>query len=103
MSGRVFLAEEAAQLGLVNEVVEPELLLDRTLDYAADLAANSSPASMAIMKQQVYADYGVGVEEATNRSLPLMAASLRADDFREGVKSFVEKRPPSFAPLSQPG
>ena len=103
MSGRVFLAEEAAQLGVVNEVVEPELLLDRTLDYAADLAANSSPASMAVMKQQVYADYGVGVEEATNRSLPLMAASLRADDFREGVKSFVEKRPPSFAPLSQPG
>jgi enoyl-CoA hydratase/carnithine racemase len=103
MSGRVFLAEEAAQLGLVNEVVAPEQLLDRTLGYAADLAANSSPASMAVMKQQVYADYGVGVEEATNRSLPLMAASLRADDFREGVKSFVEKRPPSFAPLSQPG
>ena len=58
MSGRVFLAEEAAQLGLVNEVVEPEQVVDRALDYAADLAANSSPASMAVMKQQVYADYG---------------------------------------------
>ena len=58
---------------------------------------------MAIMKQQVYADYGVGVEEATNRSAALMAASLRADDFHEGVQSFVEKRPPSFAPLSPRG
>jgi enoyl-CoA hydratase/carnithine racemase len=98
MSGRVFLAEEAAELGLVNEVVDPAQLLDRALDYASELAATSSPASMAVMKQQVYADYGVGVVEATERSLPLMAASLRADDFREGVASFVEKRPPSFAP-----
>ena len=38
MSGRVILAEEAAAMGLVNEVVAPEHLLDRTLEYAADLA-----------------------------------------------------------------
>ena len=37
-SGRVFLAEEAAQMGLVNEVVAPEHLLDRTLEFAAELA-----------------------------------------------------------------
>ena len=46
-SGRVILAEEAAQMGLVNEVVAPEHLLDRTLDYAADLAQNSSPTSIS--------------------------------------------------------
>ena len=100
MSGRVFLAEEAVHLGLVNEVVEPEHVVDRAVDYATELATYSSPASMAVMKRQVYADVNVNVVEATDRSLPLMAASLRAEDFREGVKSFVEKRPPNFAPLA---
>ena len=43
MSGRVFLAEEAGRLGLVNDVVPPEQLMDHVLHYAADVAANSSP------------------------------------------------------------
>jgi enoyl-CoA hydratase/carnithine racemase len=100
MSGRVFLAEEAVRLGVVNEVVEPEHVVERAVDYAADLAANSSPASMAVMKRQVYDDYVRGVRDATDASLPLMAASLTAADFREGVQSFVEKRPPQFAPYT---
>ena len=53
-SGRVVLAEEAAQMGLVNAVHPPEELLDRTLDYARELATLSSPTSMAVMKRQVY-------------------------------------------------
>ena len=55
-AARVFLAEEAARLGLVNEVVEPEQVVERALDYAAELAANSSPGIDGVMKQQVYAD-----------------------------------------------
>src|SRR5919199_1535839 len=47
LSGRVVLAEEAAQMGLVNRVLAPEQLLDETLAYARDMAASCSPAAMA--------------------------------------------------------
>ncbi len=99
LSGRVFLAEEAAAMGLVNEVVAPEHLLDRTLEYAADLAVNASPTSMSVMKQQVYADQGRSIVVASDDAVELMKASLGRPDFTEGVASFLQKRPPSFTPI----
>src|SRR5436305_8090745 len=100
LSGRVILAEEGEALGLVNRAVEPERLLDETLAYARDLAVNCSPASMATMKRQVYADLDRGVADALPEADRLMVASLQAPDFREGVQSFLEKREPSFAPVT---
>ncbi|MFM8268112.1 MAG: enoyl-CoA hydratase [Ilumatobacteraceae bacterium] len=99
LSGRVVLAEEALALGMVNEVVAPERLLDRTLEYAADLAVNCSPTSMAVMKRQVYADWDRGLVEASDTAEALMKASIMRPDFVEGVASFVEKRPPRFGPV----
>jgi enoyl-CoA hydratase/carnithine racemase len=99
LSGRVVLGEEAAALGLVNRALPAERLLDETLAYAGDIAANCSPASMAAMKRQVYADLERGAAEALAEADRLMLASFERDDFREGVASFVERREPRFAPL----
>ncbi len=103
-SGRVFQAEEALELGLVDRVVRTELLLHETLAYARELAQHCSPASMAAMKWQIYRHWSLPLDEALAESNALMARSLTTDDFREGVSSFIEKRAPRFAPLAvRPG
>jgi enoyl-CoA hydratase/carnithine racemase len=99
LSGRVVLAEEAAELGLVNRALEPERLIDETLAYARDLATNCSPASMAAMKRQVYRDLERGLEESVADANALMLESFAQPDFAEGVASFLERREPRFAPL----
>jgi enoyl-CoA hydratase/carnithine racemase len=99
MSGRVLLGEEAERLGLVNRALPRETVLDEALAYARDLAANCAPSSMAAMKRQVYADLERPLTEAVDEANALMVESLQAPDFVEGVASFVERRPPRFAPL----
>jgi enoyl-CoA hydratase/carnithine racemase len=101
-SGRVVLGEEALELGLVNRVEAPDRLLEATLGYARELAANSSPASMATMKRQVYADLERGLADATTTADRLMIESFSGSDFVEGVTSFLERRDPQFAPLQGP-
>jgi enoyl-CoA hydratase/carnithine racemase len=100
LSGRVVLAAEAAELGLVNRTFAPEKLLEEALSYAREIAVNCSPASMATMKRQVYADLERPLSEALAQADRLMLASFGAPDFVEGVASFVERREPSFAPLA---
>jgi enoyl-CoA hydratase/carnithine racemase len=99
LSGRVVTAEEAYELGLVNRVVPGEELLDTAMAYAGQLAATCSPASMAVAKQQVYADWENDLETSRVRVARLMAASFEGPDFKEGILSFLQKRPPTFPPL----
>jgi enoyl-CoA hydratase/carnithine racemase len=102
LSARVVLGEEAARIGLVNRALPVERLLDETLAYARDLAASCAPSSMAAMKRQVYGDLERGLDDALARANELMVESLGAPDFVEGVSSFVERRPPRFAPFVAP-
>ena len=99
LSGRVFYADEAASIGLVKEVVPPEELLPRAIAYAEDIAENCAPSSLAVIKQQVYADTMRDVFEASDVAEKLMHESMGRPDFIEGITSFFEKRPPNFPPL----
>jgi enoyl-CoA hydratase/carnithine racemase len=99
LSGRTFLAEEAAELGLVKEVVAPDSLMKRALDYAEDIAAHCSPASMAVIKRQVYGDATRDVEQANSLAEVLLHEAMPRPDVIEGITSFLEKRPPQFPSL----
>ncbi|WP_406814676.1 enoyl-CoA hydratase [Mycobacterium sp. M23085] len=99
LSGRTFLAEEAAELGLVKEVVAPDNLMKRALSYAEDIAANCSPASMAVIKRQVYGDATRDVEQANSLAEVLLHEAMPRPDVIEGITSFLEKRPPRFPSL----
>src|SRR4051812_24003766 len=101
MSARVFTSEEAHELGLVNRVLPREQLLSEALAYGRDVASNCSPASLATIKRQVYAHSVATLDQALEESDRLMRQSLKGPDFKEGVASYVEKRPPAFAPLDQ--
>ncbi|OHV01006.1 enoyl-CoA hydratase [Mycobacterium talmoniae] len=101
LSGRTFYAEEARELGLVNDVVASDQLLARALQYAEDIAANCSPASLAVIKRQAYGDALRAVTDVSARAETLMHESLLRPDVIEGITSFLEKRPPNFPPLSQ--
>jgi enoyl-CoA hydratase/carnithine racemase len=98
LSGRVFLAEEALELGLVNRVVSGDVLAEAQA-YARELATLSSPASMRDMKEQVWADALGSLDESWERTEKLMLASFDRADLREGVTSYLEGRVPEFPPL----
>lgn len=98
LSGRVFLAEEALSLGLVDRVVDGDVV-EAALDYARELATYCSPASMADMKRQVWADSVGSLAESWERTEKLMLASFDREDLKEGVVSYLENRAPDFPPL----
>src|SRR5882762_7666119 len=64
LSGRIVLGKEAAEMGLTNWAVEDGRVLEETLEYARMLAGQCSPASMADMKRQIYADLERGLVDA---------------------------------------
>lgn len=98
-SARVIMAPEAKDLGVVDRVYEPDDLMNETMSYARNLAQYSSPLAMGVMKRQVYEAQESSHEEARTLALRYwMGILCKHPDFLEGMNSFLEKRPPDFAP-----
>jgi len=93
--------EEAYRLGLGNYLVTDDDLLPFARRYVEQLAAACSPASIAVMKQQVWTHTQQGLGAAEAESQQLMVDSFNRPDFQEGVRSFIEKRNPSFARVTR--
>ena len=93
LTGRVFGADEALRLGLVNEMVAPENLMTRAHQLAARLTENS-PASLRATKQLLSAHARVELDTQIEAAIRENAAIRTTADFREGISSFLEKRKP---------
>ena len=98
VSGRVFSAEEAHRLGVVQQLSRPGEVLDDAVAYARELAAAVSPVAMAMIKNQVWRDSETTMEQARIRAQYLLTQAKAQPDFQEGVRSLVEKRTPHFGP-----
>ena len=97
-TGRNVDADRAAEIGLVNHVVEPGELEERTLELAAEIGSNA-PLSLSGNKRIIRAlreHPGQVPEELERELVELRESCFRSEDFAEGVRAFGEKRAPRW-------
>jgi enoyl-CoA hydratase/carnithine racemase len=94
-TGRTLSAAESLDMGLANEVVATGDVMSRANAVAAEIAGNAPLAVQAakrMMRSGLSEGFGDHVHHVFLQLLPL----FRSEDFREGMASFLEKRPPNF-------
>jgi enoyl-CoA hydratase/carnithine racemase len=96
-TGRIFTAEDAHAAGLVRSVHPPEELLDAARELAREIVDNAAPVSVALARRLMWtmlgAEHPMHAHRADSRA---MFARGQSGDAREGVTSFLEKRPARF-------
>jgi enoyl-CoA hydratase/carnithine racemase len=95
-SSRMVDAAEALRLGLIQRVLPEATFAQDVHKFAAELAASVSPRSLRVMKKQIYAGLSQSLPQAFDMAIEEMKASLVADDFKEGIAHFLEKRAAAF-------
>lgn len=93
LTSRVFTSDEALTLGFVNQIFEPEALMEQTREYAHQLIASVSPNSLRQTRWQIYKDLHRDVASAVIESERLIEDMAKEADFKEGIAALVEKRP----------
>jgi enoyl-CoA hydratase/carnithine racemase len=96
LSGRTFRGEEAAALGLASEAMAAAEVVPRARKWARDIALNVAPASVAIAKRLLWEGVTETPRETMAKEEQLLAWVGKQPDAAEGVRSFLERRPPQW-------
>jgi len=97
LTSRKINAGEALSMGLVHRVVAGNELLQQAHALATALSSEVSPRSVRIMKQQLWEAPYQTLGEAVALANAEMVQSIRSEDFTEGIRHFVERRPAKFS------
>ena len=100
-SSRKVQAEEALRIGLMDRIVATDDLVSECQNYIENLAANCSPTSLMMMKKQIYRHMNANLHDAMVESNEWMAESIKREDFKEGVDSFMQRRAPDFKRIGE--
>ncbi|SDB35111.1 crotonase/enoyl-CoA hydratase family protein [Pseudomonas sp. NFACC13-1] len=96
-SGRLVNADEALARGLLHSTHAPEKLLDAAKDMARSFVEHSAPVSLAVTRQMIWrmssVEHPMAAHQLDSRAVQDRGRSL---DAREGIASFLEKRPANF-------
>jgi enoyl-CoA hydratase/carnithine racemase len=95
LTGDMVSAEEARRMGLVNRVVEPDLLDEETLALARKIASKSA-LTVKIGKEAFYRQCEMTMSAAYDYAATVMVDNMLARDAEEGIGAFLEKRPPQW-------
>lgn len=95
LSGRFISAEEAEKFGLVNRIVSPYILEEETRKWALELA-QFSRMTLSLGKQAFYEQVDLGEKAAYGHAKDVIALNCMAEDAREGMSAFLEKRKPEW-------
>lgn len=96
LTGDAISGEEAAEIGLVTEAVDPEVL-DERVAYYTDKIANGAAVAIRLTKKAVNLDLKARVDAMMQAHLGLETMSHLSNDHREAVMAFLDKRKPSFS------
>ncbi|HBP0596743.1 TPA: enoyl-CoA hydratase/isomerase family protein [Pseudomonas aeruginosa] len=99
LTGRRMDAREAERSGLVSRIVPPDHLLEEGRRLAADMASLSGEV-LVLIKQAARASASLPMDEGLRRERAAFHHTLSLPDHEEGMRAFLEKRPPRFNPLS---
>ena len=96
LTGRMVMGAEAAQIGLVNESLPQDQVLNRAMEIARDIAVNTAPVSQAVAKKMMWRDFTAELEETMKLEGQMLNVLISGPDSGEGVRAFFEKRDPNW-------
>lgn len=96
VTGRLVDADEALRIGLVHRVVPPARLIETAREVAGHIANNCSPLGVSEAKNLVWRHLFTDLATAIREDDESMTMMTRSEDFKEGVRAFIEKRPAKY-------